>query len=194
MRKKPNEPGERRGADRNNQLTTALDFLLEPGQFSLIAGPQSSDKTALCVSLVAELTIARGLSGALLSGRADQRRLSVGAQVDFLFIDSLPKTDWPEQAVSGARKMGTAVIATVQLPSDELPTRPTMSDLRGCESIARQADVVGFMVPPLREREYGHPDGPNRRRANLQLVKNREGPLETIETEFDSATFKFRVL
>jgi hypothetical protein len=112
MREESNQPGDHGGADRNNHLTTALDFLLQRGQLSLIVGPQSSGKTALCVSLLTELEVVNARACTLLSGqKSDGTSLSVNSESDFVFLDALPRPDWPEAALKRAGREGPQLSA-----------------------------------------------------------------------------------
>jgi len=93
-----------------------------------------------------------------------------------------------------ADELNCTVVALSQLNraggKRETP-QPSLDDLRDGGSIEQDADEVAFLwQPPPKKGEVVYPS--NLEKTYLTLAKNRHGPLETIELEFDKAHTRFR--
>ena len=72
------------------------------------------------------------------------------------------------------------VIACAQLSranKDRIDKRPMLSDLRDSGSIEQDADVVMF----LHREEYYNPDTEDKNIAEVNVAKQRSGPLRTVK-------------
>ncbi len=148
----------------------------------------------------------------VLTLRAKARRLAAQHGIKAVFIDYLqlmsqPGSESRQQEVSEmsrgikalARELNVPVICLSQLnrgPEAREGHKPRMSDLRESGSIEQDADVV-MMV---HREEYYHDEewkmtNPDKcGRAEIIVAKQRNGPVGTVELQFDSSTTRFNNL
>ena len=82
-----------------------------------------------------------------------------------------------------AREFNCTVIALSQLNrgvEQRQDKRPVMSDIRDSGSIEQDADVIGFLY----RDDYYNPESEERNIVELNIVKQRNGPLGTIQLYF----------
>lgn len=89
-----------------------------------------------------------------------------------------------------ARQLHIPVIVLSQLSrgvEQRDDKRPNMGDLRDSGAIEQAADLIVMLY----RDEYYYPDSNDRGLAELNFVKNRNGPTGTIKMKFDKRTNKF---
>lgn len=148
----------------------------------------------------------------LLALRAKARRLVVQHDVRVIFIDYLqlmssPGAESRQQEVSElsrgikalARELNIPVVCLSQLnrsPENREGHRPRMSDLRESGSIEQDADVIML----LHREEYYHDEEWKRENpdkvgvAEVIVAKQRNGPVGTVELQFNPSLAKFNNL
>lgn len=92
-----------------------------------------------------------------------------------------------------ALELGIPVLALSQLSRavEQRPNhRPILSDLRESGSIEQDADVVLFIY---RDEKY-NPDTDQRGVAEIIVGKNRNGPVDTVKTQFQDGFVRFQDL
>ncbi|MAG21447.1 MAG: replicative DNA helicase [Candidatus Marinimicrobia bacterium] len=136
--------------------------------------------------------------------RAKSRRLKAEKDVKLIIIDYLQLMRGPygsesrQQEISTisrslkslAKEIEVPVIALSQLsraPESRSDHRPQLSDLRESGAIEQDADVVMFLY---RQWMYTR-DEEDRRKAQILLAKQRNGPTGTVETIFVDRYAKF---
>jgi replicative DNA helicase len=145
----------------------------------------------------------------LLALRAKARRLCARYDVKVIFIDYLqlmssPGADSRQQEVSNisrgvkelARELSVPVVCLSQLnraSEQREGHRPRMSDLRESGSIEQDADVIMMLH---REDYYhrGEEDYVNTNTAEAIIVKQRNGPTDTVKLAFHGGTTRFHNL
>ncbi len=145
--------------------------------------------------------------------RAKARRLLRGVKegkgiiiIDYLQLMQPPRTTRERQRYLEvgeisrglkvlAKELGIPVLALSQLArgvEQRDNKRPMLSDLRESGSIEQDADVVLFLDRSKSEEEAMDTNRPALNTANIIIGKNRNGPLDTIETVFFADTTTFR--
>lgn len=136
--------------------------------------------------------------------RAKSRRLKAEKDVKLIIIDYLQLMSGPygaesrQQEISTisrslkslAKEIAVPIIALSQLsraPESRSDHRPQLSDLRESGAIEQDADVVMFLY---RQWMYTR-DEEDRRKAQILLAKQRNGPTGTVETIFIDRYAKF---
>ena len=126
--------------------------------------------------------------------RSRCRRLMMDRGLDLVLVDSLGlmrsdgKTDSRQLEVAEisrrlqaiALELKVPIIACAQLSranKDRIDKRPMLSDLRDSGSIEQDADVVMF----LHREEYYNPDTEDKNIAEVNVAKQRSGPLRTVK-------------
>lgn len=145
----------------------------------------------------------------LLGLRAKARRLVARYDVKCIFVDYLqlmssPGADSRQQEVSNisrgvkelARELSVPVVCLSQLNRSSEQReghRPRMSDLRESGSIEQDADVIMMLH---REDYYhrGEDDYINDNQAEAIIVKQRNGPTDTVKMQFNGGTTRFNNL
>ncbi len=142
-----------------------------------------------------------GLS--VIEMRAKARRLRAAADVDLFIVDYLQlmrshaRSDSRAQEVSEisaglkslARELSVPVIAVSQLNRESerrTDRRPQLSDLRDSGSIEQDSDIVMFLYRPGM-----HEEGKDPGLTELDIAKNRSGPVRRINLFFDAGLTAF---
>lgn len=86
-----------------------------------------------------------------------------------------------------AKELGCWVILLSQLNREADKRRPIMADLRDSGDIEGAADVIGLLY---RECRY-KPKPDNEHLAELEIVKHKNGPTDTLRLHFDGARQRF---
>ena len=86
-----------------------------------------------------------------------------------------------------AKELGCWVVLLSQLNREADKRRPIMSDLRDSGDIEGAADVIGLLY---REHRY-KPTDANKHLAEVEFVKHKNGPTDTVKLFFDGATQRF---
>jgi len=141
-----------------------------------------------------------GLSIMALRSRA--RRLKAEHGLDMIVIDYLQllsaKAESRQQEISMisrslkelARELEIPLITLAQLSrsvESREEKRPQLSDLRESGSIEQDADVVAMLYRP----EYYFPIDENKGKAEVLIVKHRNGATGTVELQFQGAMLRF---
>jgi replicative DNA helicase len=141
-----------------------------------------------------------GLSIMALRSRA--RRLKAEHGLDMIVIDYLQllsaKAESRQQEISTisralkelARELEIPLITLAQLSrsvESREEKRPQLSDLRESGSIEQDADVVAMLYRP----EYYFPIDENKGKAEVLIVKHRNGATGTVELQFQGAMLRF---
>ena len=133
-----------------------------------------------------------GLTPAMLRSRC--RRLMMDHGLDLILVDylglmrgdsrtesrQLEVAEISRQLKAIALELKVPVIACAQLSranKDRIDKRPVLSDLRDSGSIEQDADVVMF----LHREEYYNPDTEDKNIAEVNVAKQRSGPLRTVK-------------
>jgi len=133
-----------------------------------------------------------GLTPAMLRSRC--RRLMMDHGLDLVLVDylglmrsdgrvesrQLEVAEISRQLKAIALELKVPVIACAQLSranKDRIDKRPMLSDLRDSGSIEQDADVVMF----LHREEYYNPDTEDKNIAEVNVAKQRSGPLRTVK-------------
>jgi replicative DNA helicase len=143
-----------------------------------------------------------GLS--VMEMRAKARRLRATSQVDLFIVDYLQlmrsqsRSDSRAQEVSEisgglkslARELDVPVIAVSQLNRESerrQDRRPQLSDLRDSGSIEQDSDIVMFLYRPGM-----HEDGKDPGITELDIAKNRNGPVRRLQLFFNAGQTAFK--
>jgi len=135
--------------------------------------------------------------------RAKARRLRAVSQVDLFIVDYLQlmrattRSDSRAQEVSEisaglkslARELDVPVIAVSQLNRESerrTDRRPQLSDLRDSGSIEQDSDIVMFLYRPGM-----HEEGKDPAMTELDIAKNRNGPVDRINLFFNAGQTAF---
>jgi replicative DNA helicase len=86
-----------------------------------------------------------------------------------------------------AKELGTWVVLLSQLNREADKRRPIMSDLRDSGDIEGAADLIGLLYREFRYK----PKPENKHLAELEIVKHKNGPTDTVRLWFDGATQRF---
>ncbi|MGH7611700.1 MAG: replicative DNA helicase [Candidatus Dormibacteria bacterium] len=138
--------------------------------------------------------------------RAKARRLRAASQVDLFIVDYLQlmraqsRSDSRAQEVSEisaglkslARELDVPVIAVSQLNRESerrTDRRPQLSDLRDSGSIEQDSDIVMFLYRPGM-----HEEGKDPGETELDIAKNRNGPVRRIGLFFNAGQTAFHEL
>ena len=133
-----------------------------------------------------------GLTPTKLRSRC--RRLMMDKKLDLVVVDylglmhadgrvenrQLEVSEISRQLKAIALELKIPIVACAQLSranKDRLDKRPVLSDLRDSGSIEQDADVVMF----LHREEYYNPDTEDKNIAEVNIVKQRSGPLRTVK-------------
>ena len=136
--------------------------------------------------------------------RAKARRLRQKHQIEVVFVDYLQLMHSPGSESRQAeiatisrglkalgRELTIPVVALAQLnrmSEGRQDKRPIMSDLRESGAIEQDADVVLL----IHREEYYHPDNEEvKGLAELIIAKQRNGPVGTVELQFDKRLTRF---
>ncbi len=145
-----------------------------------------------------------GLS--VMEMRAKARRLRAASKVDLFIVDYLQlmrshgRSDSRAQEVSEisgglkslARELDVPVIALSQLNRESerrTDRRPQLSDLRDSGSIEQDSDIVMFLYRPGM-----HEEGKDPGLTELDIAKNRNGPIRRLQLYFNAGQTAFRDL
>ena len=126
--------------------------------------------------------------------RSRCRRLMMDHGLDLVLVDylglmrsdvrtesrQLEVADISRQLKAIALELKIPIIACAQLSranKDRIDKRPVLSDLRDSGSIEQDADVVMF----LHREEYYNPDTEDKNIAEVNVAKQRSGPLRTVK-------------
>lgn len=136
--------------------------------------------------------------------RAKARRLKMQHDIRAVFVDYLqlmhaPGHESRQQEISYisrslkalGRELGIPIIALAQLnrqTEGRTGNQPRMSDLRESGAIEQDADAVLLIH---REEYYKRDDPTLRGKAQLILAKQRNGPTDVIELQFDHQSTRF---
>ena len=122
--------------------------------------------------------------------------------VDHLHLISLPEGTgaWSRRIAEVclrlkaiARELGVPSLCLSELnrgPENRSDRRPMMWVLKNTGAVEMAADIIGFLY---RDRTYQQQDTPDDRRgiAELIVVKNKSGRIETVELQFDALHRRF---
>ncbi len=139
--------------------------------------------------------------------RAKARRLKSHHDIQMIVLDYLQlmrgntKTDNRQQEISEisrsikalARELSIPIIALSQLSravESRQDHRPQLSDLRESGAIEQDADVVVLMM----REEYYNPTEENRGVAEINIAKQRNGPVGTVKLAFIKEYMRFENL
>lgn len=139
--------------------------------------------------------------------RAKARRLKSHHDIQLIVLDYLQlmrgntKTDNRQQEISEisrsikalARELSIPIIALSQLSravESRQDHRPQLSDLRESGAIEQDADVVVLMM----REEYYNPTEENRGVAEINIAKQRNGPVGTVKLAFIKEYMRFENL
>lgn len=89
-----------------------------------------------------------------------------------------------------ARELGIPIVVVVRLdraPEGRIEKRLALNDLRDCDSLAENADVVVL----LHRDDLSDPDSPRMGEADLIVAKHRNGPTGTLTVAFQGAYARF---
>ncbi len=144
-----------------------------------------------------------------LEMRAKTRRLRAEHDLGMVVIDYLQlmkgraRVENRQQEISEisrslkalAKEINIPVIAVSQLSrktEERTGNRPQLSDLRESGAIEQDADLILFIY---RDEVYNKdPDNPNRGKAEVIIGKQRNGPIDKIELQFEDKFTAFREL
>jgi len=143
-----------------------------------------------------------GLTPSQLRSRC--RRLMMDHGLDLVLIDylglmhadgrvesrQLEVAEISRQLKAIALELKIPIIACAQLSranKDRIDKRPMLSDLRDSGSIEQDADVVMF----LHREEYYNPDTEDKNVAEVNIAKQRSGPLKTVKLAWISERTTF---
>ena len=140
--------------------------------------------------------------------RAKARRLKANNDIDLVILDylqlmqgSTTRSDSRQQEISDisrsikalARELKVPIIALSQLSravESRQDHRPQLSDLRESGAIEQDADLVVLLM----REEYYNPTEENRNIADLNIAKQRTGPVGTVKLEFKKEYMRFENL
>jgi len=140
--------------------------------------------------------------------RAKARRLKAHNDIDLIILDylqlmqgSTTRSDSRQQEISDisrsikalAREIKVPIIALSQLSravESRQDHRPQLSDLRESGAIEQDADLVILLM----REEYYNPTEENRGIADLNIAKQRNGPVGTIKLSFIKEYMRFENL
>jgi len=139
--------------------------------------------------------------------RTKARRLKAHHGIELIVVDYLQlmrssiKTDSRQQEISEisrsikalARELGVPIIALSQLSravEGRQDHRPQLSDLRESGAIEQDADVVGLLM----REEYYNPTSENQGIAELNIAKQRNGPVGILKLQFQKEFMRFENL
>lgn len=139
--------------------------------------------------------------------RAKARRLKSHQDIQLIVLDYLQlmrgttKTDNRQQEISEisrsikalARELSIPIVALSQLSravESRQDHRPQLSDLRESGAIEQDADVVVLMM----REEYYNPTEENRGVAEINIAKQRNGPVGTVKLAFIKEFMRFENL
>ena len=140
--------------------------------------------------------------------RAKARRLKAHNDIDLVILDylqlmqgSTTRSDSRQQEISDisrsikalARELKIPIIALSQLSravESRQDHRPQLSDLRESGAIEQDADLVVLLM----REEYYNPTEENRGIADLNIAKQRNGPVGTIKLSFIKEYMRFENL
>jgi len=139
--------------------------------------------------------------------RTKARRLKAHQGVELIVVDYLQlmrssvRSDSRQQEISEisrslkalARELNVPLIALSQLSravESRQDHRPQLSDLRESGAIEQDADLVGLLM----REEYYNPTQENQGIAELNIAKQRNGPVGTIKLQFKKEFMRFENL
>lgn len=139
--------------------------------------------------------------------RTKARRLKAHQDVQLLVVDYLQlmqssiRTDSRQQEISEisrsikalARELNVPIIALSQLSravESRQDHRPQLSDLRESGAIEQDADLVGLLM----REEYYNPTEENKGIAELNIAKQRNGPVGVVKLQFTKEYMRFENL
>jgi replicative DNA helicase len=138
------------------------------------------------------------------SARWLRARCGVGAIViDYLQLMAPPSRENRNQEIASlsravkllALELEIPVLCLSQLNRESVKEgarRPRLSDLRDSGAIEQDSDVVLFLHDPNRQSESPAPGyEPDEKDLELIVAKQRQGPIGTIQLQFDGATQRF---
>ena len=174
---------------RKGTLTSEDWIKLTESLTPMVAAPMYIDDTA-------------GISPSILRSRC--RRLMMEKGLDLIVVDylglmradgrvenrQLEVSEISRQLKAIALDLKVPVMACAQLSranKDRQDKRPVLSDLRDSGSIEQDADVVMF----LHREEYYNPDTEDKNIAEVNIAKQRSGPLRTVKLAWLGETTTF---
>jgi replicative DNA helicase len=179
-------------------------YRLRTGQLGNDAWPRIAESMDTLSRAAIYIDDTPGLS--VMEMRAKARRLRAASKVDLFIVDYLQlmrsagRSDSRAQEVSEisgglkslARELDVPVIAVSQLNREsERRTgearRPQLSDLRDSGSIEQDSDIVMFLYRPGM-----HEDGKDPGVTELDIAKNRNGPVRRLQLFFNAGQTAFR--
>jgi len=139
--------------------------------------------------------------------RTKARRLKAHQDIQLLVVDYLQlmqssiRTDSRQQEISEisrslkalARELSVPIIALSQLSravESRQDHRPQLSDLRESGAIEQDADLVGLLM----REEYYNPTEENKGIAELNIAKQRNGPVGVVKLQFAKEYMRFENL
>ena len=179
-------------------------YRLRTGQLGNDAWPRIAEAMDTLSRAPIFIDDSTGLS--VMEMRAKARRLRASAPIDLFIVDYLQlmrsqrRSDSRAQEVSEisgglkslARELDVPVIAISQLnrESERRPNhRPQLSDLRDSGSIEQDSDIVMFLYRPGMYEEGKDPG-----LTELDIAKNRNGPIRRLQLYFNAGQTAFREL
>jgi len=177
-------------------------YRLRTGQLGNDAWPRIAEAMDTLSRAAIYIDDTPGLS--VMEMRAKARRLRASAQVDLFIVDYLQlmrsqgRSDSRAQEVSEisgglkslARELDVPVIAVSQLNRESerrTDRRPQLSDLRDSGSIEQDSDIVMFLYRPGM-----HEEGKDPGLTELDIAKNRNGPVRRLQLYFNAGQTAFR--
>lgn len=177
-------------------------YRLRTGQLGSDAWPRIAEAMDTLSRAAIFIDDTPGIS--VMEMRAKARRLRASNPVDLFIVDYLQlmraqsRSDSRAQEVSEisgglkslARELDVPVIALSQLNRESerrTDRRPQLSDLRDSGSIEQDSDIVMFLYRPGM-----HEEGKDPGMTELEIAKNRNGPVRRLQLYFNAGQTAFR--
>src|SRR5207302_1577844 len=163
---------------------------LQGGDLIIVAGRPSMGKTALALNIAEHVAVVNGLPVAIFSMEMSASQLATRMLGSIARVDQhkmrtgrISDKEWSDLTEAMAKELDAPVIALSQLNRalEQRPNkRPQMADLRESGAIEQDADII-FAI--YRDEVY-NPESPEKGTAEVNILKQRNGPIGTVKLTF----------